>query len=250
MRAEQAPLTRVLRGVSLMSLVVLCGACEWFSDFKRQPYVTTWESLRSDSLVVRGSPQGSVPVTGSFAPGLAISYSPLPATLDSFTPLPNPRPVTVQSLENGRRHFQLNCAVCHGDRALGDGPAVRYGMQAMNLTVPLTQNRSDGWIFGAIRNGVRIFMPSYNRIEEMDRWDIVNYVRALQGRTPGVAFEVGPVALPGVTGDRLPGASRLGPTRWVPHVMPDGATRGPAVPADTAARADTARTPGRAGGAP
>ena len=25
-------------------------------------------------------------------------------------------------------------------------------------------------------------MPSYNRIEESDRWDIVNYLRSLQGK--------------------------------------------------------------------
>jgi mono/diheme cytochrome c family protein len=246
-------MARALRAASLASLVVLCGACEWFSDFKRQPYVTTWESLRSDSLVVWGSPQGSVPVTGTFVPGFAISYSPLPATLDSFATLPNPTPVTAQSLENGRRHFQLNCAVCHGDRGAGDGPAVRYGMMAMNLTLPLTQNKTDGWIFGGIRNGVRVFMPSYNRIEEMDRWDIVNYLRALQGRVSGVPFEVGPVAPPGVTGDRLPGVSRLAPNRGVPHVMPSGEIRGSRIPADTTradtTRADTARTPGRAGGA-
>ena len=32
-----------------------------------------------------------------------------------------------------------------------------------------------------IRNG-RGLMPTYNRIEEPDRWDIVNYLRAIQGK--------------------------------------------------------------------
>ncbi len=44
----------------------------------------------------------------------------------------------------------------------------------------ITRNRTDGYIFGMIRNG-GVFMPTYNRIEEMDRWDVVNYVRALAG---------------------------------------------------------------------
>lgn len=241
-----------VRHLLLAALVLPLGACEWFSDFKRQPFVTTWESLRTDSLVVRGNPSSSVPLGGAVMPGFMISYSPLPATLDSFATLQNPTAVSAASLENGRRYFQLNCAVCHGDRGMGDGPATRgYGMMAMPLTTPLTQNRSDGWMFGAIRNGVRVFMPSYNRIEEMDRWDVVNYVRALQGRAGGVPFEVGPVAPPGVTGDRLPGATRLAPTRAIPHVMPDGQVRGPVV----APRTDTTQTPagrrgGGAGGAP
>ena len=45
------------------------------------------------------------------------------------------------------------------------------------------KGRTDGYIFGMIRNG-RGLMPPYNRIEEMDRWDVVNYVRALQGKLP------------------------------------------------------------------
>ena len=36
-----------------------------------------------------------------------------------------------------------------------------------------------GVIFGIIRNG-RGLMPPYNRIEENDRWDLINYLRALQ----------------------------------------------------------------------
>jgi hypothetical protein len=59
-----------------------------------------------------------------------------------------------------------------------------------------------------MRNG-RGLMPPYNRIEEADRWDVVNYVRGLQGRYP---VTVGPVGRPGETGDKLPGVTRLGPT--------------------------------------
>ena len=56
-----------------------------------------------------------------------------------------------------------------------------------------------------------------------------------QGQVTGVAFETGPLAMPGVTGDRLPGASRLGPNRWVPHA---GAPKaGPAASMDSTAAA-------------
>ena len=68
-------------------------------------------------------------------------------------------------------------------------------------------------------------MPSYNRIEERDRWDVVNYVRALQGLVTNVAFEKGPLALPGVNGDKVPGPTMLGPNRAIPHraATPDSA---------------------------
>jgi hypothetical protein len=75
-------------------------------------------------------------------------------------------------------------------------------------------------------------MPSYNRIEERDRWDIVNYIRALQGAVTDVPFERGPLALPGVTGDKVPGPSTLGPNRPIPYrrAASDSASRPGGVP--------------------
>jgi hypothetical protein len=82
----------------------------------------------------------------------------------------------------------------------------------------MTKARTDGYIFGMIRNG-RGLMPPYNRIEEMDRWDVVNYVRALQG-VNGKTVAVGPLAPPGVTGDKVPGPTRMGPNVAAPFYNP------------------------------
>ena len=101
---------------------------------------------------------------------------------------------------------------------MGDGPATKFGMPSINLTTDMTKGRTDGYIFGMIRNG-RGLMPPYNRIEEMDRWDVVNYLRGLQGVT-GRPVEVGPLAPPGVTGDKVPGPTRMGPTMPAPFFKP------------------------------
>ncbi len=209
------PGLRVAR-VALLGALVASSGCEWFTDFKRQQHVVTWESWNADSLRVRGAPQGSVPTDGSAVPGFLVSYAALPATIDSMSGIPNPVPVTEASLANGRMQFQINCAVCHGDNADGNTPNGRYGLIPIPLIGDITKARTDGYIFGMIRNG-RISMPSYNRIEERDRWDIVNYIRALQGRVTDVPFGRGPLALPGVTGDKVPGASTLGPNRAIPY---------------------------------
>jgi len=113
----------------------------------------------------------------------------------------------------------------------GDGTATRYGMPGISIA-PTSVPRTDGYIFGIIRNG-RGMMPPYNRIEERDRWDVVNYIRGLQG-TLGTTVPTGPLAVPGFTGPAMPGATTLGPTRPVPHTpeaMPSASTR---VPGDTA----------------
>ena len=217
---------RVLHVAVLAAATLGLGGCEWFTDFKRQPSVVTWESWRTDTLGVRGQPQGSVPTDGTVVPAWMVSYSPAPGTIDSMAGLSNPVPVSEASLAAGRMQYQINCAVCHGDNADGQGSAIRFGFPPIPLTSDIARNRTDGYIFGMIRNG-RGLMPSYNRIEERDRWDLINYLRALQG-TVTTPVERGPVALPGVTGDKVPGASTLGPNRNIPHrpAMPDTARQG------------------------
>jgi mono/diheme cytochrome c family protein len=199
-------------------LPLMLTACEWFTDFKRQPSIWTWEAVKDSLTPSRGNPQMSVPTTGTAVAGFQVSYGAFPATIDSMAALRNPTPPTDSSLANGRKYFQINCAVCHGDRAVGDGPATKFGMPGINLTQDITKARTDGYIFGMIRNG-RGLMPPYNRIEEMDRWDVVNYVRALQG-VSGKTVVVGPLAAPGVTGDKVPGATEMGPTRPAPFANP------------------------------
>ncbi|HEY6089582.1 MAG TPA: cytochrome c [Gemmatimonadaceae bacterium] len=219
----------------VLVLPFLLTACEWFTDFKRQPSIWTWEQVKDSTTPSRGNPQMSVPTNGIAIAGYQVSYGAFPATIDSMAGLSNPRPATDSSLANGRKYFQINCAVCHGDRAMGDGPATRYGMPGINLTTDVTKARADGYIFGMIRNG-RGLMPTYNRIEEMDRWDVVNYVRALQG-VGGKTATIGPLAPPGVTGDKVPGPTRLGPTQPAPFFRPHSG----AGAAQLAATADTVK---------
>jgi mono/diheme cytochrome c family protein len=221
------------------------GACDWFTDFKRQPSVVTWERL--DSAGVRASPQTSVPITGSAMPGFAVSYANLPQTVDSMSGLVNPTPPDSASLANGRKYFVINCAVCHGMTGKGDGTAVKYGVFPFPLTSGPALSRTDGYIFGMIRNG-RGNMPPYNRIEEKDRWDVVNYVRGLQGRL-GTIPPTGPLAVPGFNGPAVPGPTTLGPTRPVPHTPAqmqqlNGSTPNNPAAGDTTRRAapDSART--------
>ena len=170
-----------------------------------------WESV-ADSVPPRGNPQNSVPIQGSLAPGFMVSRQPLPSTIDSMSTIVNPIPADARSLDNGRKLFQINCAVCHGPMAQGNGRAVTYGMAGINLVNDRVRGFTDGYIWGMIRNG-RGLMPSYNRIEELERWDIVNYLRGLQGRYPVDTT----APRPGVTGTALPSATISAPTRPAPY---------------------------------
>lgn len=197
---------------AIAALPFAFGACSWFTDFKQQPSVGTWQELSADSgqlKAFRGQPEGSVATTGTAAAAWQVSYAQLPATIDSMSKIENPVAADERSLGNGRKYFQVNCAVCHGET--GDGNGMVKQVTGIGFPPSLLTDKAkgytDGYIWGMMRNG-RGLMPSMNRIEEAERWDVVNYVRGLQGKYP---VQTGPVGRPGETGDKLPGFTRLGP---------------------------------------
>lgn len=214
----------LVRRLAPAILALSLGACDWFTDFKDQPRIEPWEAYAApgtDSAArlkigSRGQPTYSVPVSGAQAPALWVSYVPGIAQLDSLSVLQNPVAPDARSLAEGRKYYQINCAVCHGVAGRGDGTATLYGMVGFNIAQGPAQGYTDGYIFGIIRNG-RGLMPNYNRIEEMDRWDVVNYIRGLQGR---YAVETGPLAAPGVNGASVPGHSASAPTLPSPYLRP------------------------------
>ncbi len=211
---------RVARAGVALSVPFAFTACAWFSDFKNQPRLEPWESFSvnvNDTMVApRYQPQMSVPVQGTLVAGVAISYTPSPLTVDSMSFLPNPTPASEASLDNGRMYYSINCAMCHGVMGDGNGsmkqlnPAYGY---SPSLLTESARGRTDGYIWGMLRNG-RGSMPNYARIEEDDRWDVVNYVRALQA---GTAI-IGPHGMPGQNGATVPRASATAPQLPSPFV--------------------------------
>lgn len=201
----------------LLALLPVLGltACSWFTDFKQQPKIDPWETA-SDTIPFRGNPQMSVPVTGSAAPGFMYDRLGAPQVFTTMASIPNPTAADSASVNRGRVQYQINCAVCHGGNGQVNQKIMQYGLYPASIGKPTdpAAGYTDGYIFAIIRNG-KGMMPSYNRIEEMDRWDIINYVRSLQGKIAIPADTSH--CRPGETGLCVPGASRMGPTRPSPY---------------------------------
>ena len=119
-------------------------------------------------------PEGSVPQQGA-----ELSY-----TSDQYRELVNPVPVTEAGLERGATLYQVNCSMCHGSQAKGDGTvgdflvANGYG-RPPNLTASPTTERTDGEIFGIITNGIFVMPRFKNLLSEEERWLVINHLRTL-----------------------------------------------------------------------
>lgn len=85
-------------------------------------------------------------------------------------------------LEVGRKRFQVYCAVCHGEKADGQGSvAANLFVKPPSLLTNKMKNYRDGRIYHAITDGYGA-MGNYSRqiLKKRDRWAVVNYIRTLQ----------------------------------------------------------------------
>ena len=121
-------------------------------------------------------------VTDSVALGSGVDYV---ESKETAAALQNPIKGDKISTLNGKRLFEVNCAVCHG--WYGDGKRERegsiVGMPSMDLTLQNYKDLPDGIVFSAIHFGSRSgLMPRYGwKLSTTEHWDIVNYVRKFQG---------------------------------------------------------------------
>lgn len=96
----------------------------------------------------------------------------------------NPLPLTPEILAEGRAHYADHCAGCHGNDGRGQtsmGP--KFYPKVPDMTKEETQSQSDGALFAAIENGIRLTgMPAFgNGTAESayGSWGLVHFVRHL-----------------------------------------------------------------------
>jgi len=171
--AAVAALSLALAAAGCTTLDNAIAKVPWFTNMQQQVAVRPFEAGALDSGAQRMPPPGAVPVTGE------------EDSLDILTDLKglkNPVPPSPASLERGQMLFNTYCIVCHGPAGHSDGTVVPKFVPPPDITQPTTQQRSDGYIYAMIKQG-RGIMPKYgDKIRDAtDRWDVVNYVRKLQG---------------------------------------------------------------------
>jgi S-disulfanyl-L-cysteine oxidoreductase SoxD len=168
------PLARTIRVAALTLAVAIAiaaspvpGICfPWSIDMYRGPEIQPY------AKAPRVTPADTIPVHGGEPP----------MSLEQATiKMHNPLEPTPENLAKGKEQFTTYCAPCHGESGKGNGPVAHLlAKPPKNLISGTSKDLPDGYIYGAIRDGV-LSMPSY--AEEMpadQRWQVVMYIRSMQ----------------------------------------------------------------------
>jgi len=102
----------------------------------------------------------------------------------------NPVATDQRSIAAGKAIYRQECLACHGNRGQGNGPAaIALLRPPADLSMPMMWEHSDGALFWKITEG-RSPMPSFAQLLTDDqRWQVVNYIRALAARPEGSALK-------------------------------------------------------------
>jgi mono/diheme cytochrome c family protein len=88
----------------------------------------------------------------------------------------NPLAGKTNAAAGGKKLFLRNCAECHGDDGRGNAKK-----NSADFHLSSVQAQSDGALFWKITNGnLPKKMPSFSRLPEIQRWQLVLYLRTLK----------------------------------------------------------------------
>jgi mono/diheme cytochrome c family protein len=165
-------------------------------DMAEQPAIKAQEEVYFDE---NGRAELFLPAAGTVPHNYRMYPEDAAADKAAATALGNPVPITRNSMNRGRDMYMTYCVTCHGERGLGNGYIVGEGKfsRPPSLTSRKLRTKStDGDIYHIISRGQNL-MPSYkNQLTPMERWAVVNYVRALQRAEHPTDADVKRAALP------------------------------------------------------
>jgi mono/diheme cytochrome c family protein len=109
---------------------------------------------------------------------------------DYKPPMPAPTmgplyPASAPDTANGKAIYAENCAPCHGETGMGDGPQSAM-LQGQNVTVAalglpeFAQAKAPAaWYQIVTQGNLERFMPPFSSLSDQERWDVVAYAISL-----------------------------------------------------------------------
>jgi mono/diheme cytochrome c family protein len=138
-----------------------------------------WDPRDGDKVQMRMPPAGTVP--RGFTP------YPYPNDPEAAAKMVNPlaSDTSVETMEKGKKYFNIYCSVCHGFEGKGDGTvSVKMPVKPPPLISDKVKDYKDGRIFHIMTVGQGVMGNYATQITDpKNRWAVVNYVRSLQRKS-------------------------------------------------------------------
>lgn len=160
-----------------LAVIVALSACRAAEDQQQAEVAESSQGAAADARPMMGPGSGM----------MARHHATIPA---EYSGLRNPVPADEASVTRGAEIYANQCATCHGDEGLGDGPG---GANLDPSPAPLAHTGrmlADDYLFWRISEGGAIdpfnsAMPAWKAaLDEEARWDVINYVRVMSGGQP------------------------------------------------------------------
>lgn len=162
---------KIKKAAKLLPLLLALIAYSGCENVDRQMHNQI--TFKTQEYPRKTNPAGSVPIFGG-----RIHYEDIEGST-----LEPPFPLDEEAAVKGRKLFMIYCAVCHGETGKAESPvSEKMDMQPFDLTEVDTIALTDGEIFVKILASDSI-MPNYrNELSDSETWEIVAFVRQLQGK--------------------------------------------------------------------
>jgi mono/diheme cytochrome c family protein len=97
--------------------------------------------------------------------------------------------ISPAEMAEAQRLFNINCAICHGEKATANGPLATAGHigGVANLTLPIYVDMADGTMFHSITYGKNNMGSYASQLTRDQRWMVIKYVRTLQPKAAPAA---------------------------------------------------------------
>jgi mono/diheme cytochrome c family protein len=174
---------------ALAALALLAAGCDVLDPMMVQQKVKLYRpsDYYDDGVPMRPPPAGTVAREDLFPPEVQTGLGP-----DGRPLARAPLPLSRESLELGRHHYEVVCAACHGLLGDGESPVARNMSLKAPPSLHLKVGNPDGYFYRVIAQGFGV-MPSYaGHLTPEERWAVVGYLRALQLSQGTRAEKLGP----------------------------------------------------------
>lgn len=154
-------------------------------------FFTTEDKERGEKIFYN-----NLPVAGTVARGEELPYH-LPNDSNGYkasATVKNPlATLSADGLNEARRLFNINCAICHGDKLDGNGPLYKGGTgpfaaaPAQLVGNPKYMNMPEGTMFHSVTYGLNMMGSYASQLSRKQRWMIIHYIKSKQAAAAGPA---------------------------------------------------------------